>query len=144
MSTVKLSKDLLVFCWEGLNLGWASSASLHFFGFVHEEGSKFFFQLLIIGGGGSWLGFLLPVIVFMRLKSFLVSLPASMICEESVWVFALLIMAMYLFLLVSVLSTDVQLCITSRFTPYFWQFACAVSTHLKNTVINELLFCINT
>ena len=43
--------------------------------FVREKGSQF----LITGGGGRGLDFLLPVIVFMRLKSFLVSLPASII-----------------------------------------------------------------
>ena len=48
--------------------------------------------------GGRGLGFLLPVIVLMRLKSFLVSLPASVICEKSIWVFTLLILAIYLFL----------------------------------------------
>ena len=71
---------------------------LEFFDFVHEEGSKFFCQLLIIDGGGMGLGFLLPVIVLMRPKSFLVSLPTSMICEDSMCIFALLIIAMYLFL----------------------------------------------
>ena len=48
--------------------------------------------------GGGELGFLLPVIVLMKLNSFLVSLPTSMFYEESMCVFALLTMAMYLFL----------------------------------------------
>ena len=69
-----------------------------FLDFIHEEGSKFFCQLLITGGGGRGSGLILPVIVFMRSKSFLVSLPVSMTCEESMGVFALLIMAMHLFL----------------------------------------------
>ena len=47
--------------------------------------------------GGRRLGFLMPVIMLMRLKSFLVTLSTSVICEESVCVFALLITAMYLF-----------------------------------------------
>ena len=66
--------------------------------FVHEKGSKFFSLFLISGEGGRGLDFLLPVIVFMRVNSFFVSLPASIICEESVWVFALLIMVIYFFL----------------------------------------------
>ena len=68
-----------------------------FFDFVHKESSKFFCQLLITGGGGRELGFLLPVIVLMRLNHIFVSLPASVICKERVCVFVL-IMAMYLFL----------------------------------------------
>ena len=52
--------------------------------------------LLVEESGG--LGVLLPVIVMLRLNSFLVFSPASMICKESVCVFALLIIAMYHFL----------------------------------------------
>ena len=55
--------------------------------FLHKEGSKFFCQFLVTGGGGRGLGYLLPVIVLMRLNSFLVYLPTSMICKESVCVF---------------------------------------------------------
>ena len=51
---------------------------------VHEKSGKFFSQFLITSRGGRGLHLLLPVIMFMRLNRFLVSLHASVICEESV------------------------------------------------------------
>ena len=115
----------------GLNLGPESSASLIFLILFmkNEANSSANSSLFIEVGRG--LDYSLPVIVSMSLNSFLVSFPASITCEDSIWVSALLIMAIYFFPLhFLVLSIDVQLCIFSKFVLFFQQCAFAFFAHL--------------
>ena len=94
---VKFSRDLLLLCWVGLNFGPVSSASLIFLIlFIKMQQTPQ--PTPHIPRGSRGFDLFLPVIISMSLNSFLVSLPPSMICEDSICVFDLLIMAMYFFL----------------------------------------------
>ena len=80
---------------SGLELRIRIKCFPNFLDFVYENKANSSANSSLFIEGGRGLDFSLPVIVSMSLNSFLVSFPASIACEDSIWVLALLIMAMY-------------------------------------------------